>query len=143
MSIGLLIIAHDDIGDALLTSATNILGFCSLHTEVLAVRPYESLDAVKAHAAELLNHLSNEEGVLVLTDLLGSTPSNVAGALQQKGKTHVVAGLNLPMLIKVLSHPNVSLQQMTELALEGGKQGIMPGRAQTVYPLPLSSAATK
>ena len=135
MSVGLLLITHDDIGDALLTSATGILGPCPVQTETLSVGPNDQLEEITAQALKVLGRMQDENDVLILTDLLGSTPSNVAGALQRPGSVQVVAGLNLPMLIKVLSHPSLTLQGLTETAIEAGRQGIRQGMAQTVYPL--------
>ncbi|MBU0498561.1 MAG: PTS fructose transporter subunit IIA [Gammaproteobacteria bacterium] len=135
MSIALLIISHDEVGEALLASATGILGFCPLCVKNLSVTPGDRLDDIRNRAIRLLGDLGQEDGILILTDLLGSTPSNVASLFQSPGEVHVVAGLNLPMLIKILSHPAQNLQRLTELAMEGGQQGIRPGVAQTVIPL--------
>jgi PTS system mannose-specific IIA component len=68
--------------------------------------------------------------VLVLTDLCGSTPANIACRLTQFDDVMVVAGLNLPMLIRVLNYPELSLAEMAERAVDGGRQGVMllPGR---------------
>lgn len=138
MSVGLLIIAHDEVGDALLASATGILGLCPMRAKSLSIPPDCSLETIRDRASRLVDELDVGEGVLILTDLFGSTPSNLACLFQRLERIHVVAGLNLPMLIKVLSHPSRNLQRLTELAMEGGQQGIRPGIAQTVYPLPLN-----
>ena len=138
MSVGLLLITHDDIGDALLASATGILGLCPLRTQTLPVGPNDQPDQISDRAKRILDQLQLGKGVLILTDLLGSTPSNVAGSLQQADKVHVVTGLNLPMLIKVLSHPSPTLQRLTETAIEGGRLGVHHGLAQSIYPLTAS-----
>jgi len=135
MSVGLLLITHGDIGEALISGATGILGFSPLQMESLSVAPSDSLEQITAKADTLISQFPNNSDILILTDLLGSTPSNVAGALQQHGKINVVAGLNLPMLIKILSHPSLTLQRLTELAIEGGQQGVCEGMAQSVYPM--------
>lgn len=131
MSAGLLIISHDDIGDALLAAAVGILGVCPLQVLTLAVSPDDSLKSINNRARQLLRELQGSEGILVLTDLLGSTPCNVASSLELPGRISVVAGLNLPMLVRVLSHATDDLQHLVELAIEGGKQGIVPGRSQS------------
>lgn len=140
MTVGLLIISHDEVGNSLLASATGILGLCPLHTQSLSVSPGDALEDIRTRATGLLRELRGGDGVLILTDLLGSTPSNVASLFQRPGEVNVVAGLNLPMLIKVLSHPSQSLQRLTELAMEGGQQGVRPGMPQSVHPLPKSAA---
>jgi PTS system mannose-specific IIA component len=135
MSISLLIISHDDIGDALLASAIGILGLCPLRTATLAVSAEDSLESIDQRAQRLLEELQDEDGTLVLTDLLGSTPSNVAARLEQAGRVRVVAGLNLPMLIRVLSHSGDDLQGLVELAIDGGRRGVVQGRIQSHAPL--------
>ena len=135
MSIGILLITHGDIGEALISGAIGILGFAPLQMENLPVSPDDGLEQITAKADKLINKFPASSEILILTDLLGSTPSNVAGALQQPGKINVVAGLNLPMLIKILSHPSLTLQRLTELAIEGGQQGVCEGMAQSVYPM--------
>ena len=134
MTVGLLIISHDEVGNSLLASATGILGLCPLHTQSLSVSPGDALEDIRTRATGLLRDLRGGDGVLILTDLLGSTPSNVASLFQRPGEVNVVAGL------KVLSHPSQSLQRLTELAMEGGQQGVRPGMPQSVHPLPKSAA---
>ena len=136
MSVSLLIISHDNVGEALLAAATGILGLCPLHAATLAVAPDDSQEDIGLRATSLLQEIAGEEGTLVLTDLLGSTPCNIASTLVQVGHVSVVAGLNLPMLLRVLSHYGDSLQQLVDIALEGGRQGIVTGKAQSLYQLP-------
>jgi PTS system mannose-specific IIA component len=68
------------------------------------------------------------DGVLILTDMFGSTPSNIAHRLAQRGKVMVVTGLNLPMMIKVMNYPTHNLEQLVELAVKGGKTGVLHNR---------------
>ena len=130
MSVGLLLINHGAIGEALLQCAIGILGECPLPTETLAVAPGDPPEVIADRARELLRRLQGASAVLILTDLLGSTPSNIAGTLQRPGEIHVVTGLNLPMLLKVLDHASLDLPHLTELALAGGRNGIQKGMAQ-------------
>ncbi|MBT8434976.1 MAG: PTS fructose transporter subunit IIA, partial [Gammaproteobacteria bacterium] len=72
-----------------------------------------------------INDQDNGEGVLVLTDLYGATPDNLARYFSSDYNARVVSGVNLPMLLRVLNYPDQSLEQMCENALEGGRGGIL------------------
>ena len=69
--------------------------------------------------------------MLVLTDMYGSTPSNIAVGLQREGRVDVVAGVNLPMLVRVLNYPFLDLATLAAKALSGGRDGIMPCKRPT------------
>jgi PTS system ascorbate-specific IIA component len=64
-------------------------------------------------------------GVLVLTDLYGATPCNIAARLLANPKIRVVSGMNLPMLIRVLNYPDLSLDALADKAVSGGRDGVM------------------
>ncbi len=125
MSIGLLIITHNQIGDALLQTAIRMLEKCPLQTKTLEVTNQCNPDDLRQRAFELMKQLDQGDGVLVLTDMYGSTPSNIAATLLSKGSVHVVAGINLPMLIRVLNYPNLDLNDLTIKAVSGGNDGIV------------------
>ncbi|MEN8179469.1 MAG: PTS sugar transporter subunit IIA [Pseudomonadota bacterium] len=130
MSIGLLIITHDKIGDALLVTASRMLGTCPLESKTLEVNNSSNPDEVNQQARKLVEQLDQGDGVLVLTDMYGSTPSNIAARLLHKGKVNVVAGINLPMLVRVLNYAELNLDELTLKAVSGGNDGIvrcMPG----------------
>jgi PTS system ascorbate-specific IIA component len=123
--VSLLIISHGDIGSALVSAATTMLEVCPLKTEVIDVHPESNTEEVLDHAYGLVNEINDGDGVLVLTDMYGSTPSNIACKLQQDENVRVVGGLNLPMLIRVLNYPNLGLDQLVEKALSGGRDGVL------------------
>jgi PTS system mannose-specific IIA component len=126
VTIGLLLITHNRIGDALLDVATHMLGVCPLATEVLAVFPDSDPDAVLKEALQRIEALNRGAGVLVLTDIYGSTPSNIARRLMENHHVKVIAGLNLPMLVRVLNYHRLSLSELADKALSGGRDGIVP-----------------
>ena len=72
----------------------------------------------------LLADLDDGDGVLILTDIYGATPSNIACALHSGGGSRVVSGLNLPMLIRAFNYPDDDLTGLVERAREGGTRGI-------------------
>lgn len=125
MSAGLLIITHDGIGAALLGTATFMLGACPLQTKLITASRDCSPEELVADALEVITTLDAGDGVLILTDLYGSTPSNIAKLVASKVNIRTVSGLNLSMLIRVLNYPELELQQLADKAISGGKDGIM------------------
>jgi mannose PTS system EIIA component len=123
--IGLLIITHNNIGAELVKTATLMLGMCPLMTQALPVTPSSDPDAVLRQAQRHLIELNSGDGVLVLTDMYGSTPSNIAAHLANENQVKVVAGINLPMLVRVLNYPQLDLKDLANKALSGGRDGIL------------------
>lgn len=132
MTVGVLIIAHDDIGLSLLDTANHMLGSCPLQLEILRVTHTSYLESLRERAQELINKLDTGHGVLILTDMYGSTPSNIACYAADRKRVQVVTGLNLPMLIRVLNYSRLSLTELTQKAISGGREGVCayltPGR---------------
>ncbi|MEJ2345129.1 MAG: PTS fructose transporter subunit IIA [Gammaproteobacteria bacterium] len=125
MSVGLLIITHDQLGANLLQTATAMLDVCPLDAKALAVHNKDDPDKLLEQANELAGEIDDSDGVLVLTDIYGSTPSNIAVRMLKNGHTMVVAGVNLPMLIRILNYPRLNLEELAEKALSGGRDGIL------------------
>ena len=123
--IGLLIITHNNIGAELLKTATAMLGVCPVMATVLTVIPGSDPDAVLRKAQHSIVKLNRGAGVLVLTDMYGSTPSNIAAHLVNETQVKVIAGINLPMLVRVLNYPQLDLYQLVDKALSGGRDGIL------------------
>ncbi len=124
MTVGLLLITHNAIGEDLLRTATGMLSICPLSTETLPVSLDSDPEALLAQASGKIAELDHGDGVLVLTDLYGSTPGNIASRLQCGDRVMVVAGVNLPMLIRVLNYPRLGLRELAQKALSGGGDGI-------------------
>lgn len=125
MSAGLLLVTHNRIGDDLLATATSMFGSHPLPAATLAVSQSDDPDEVLARAQALCEQLDSGEGVLVLTDMFGSTPSNIATRLMRRAHIRVVAGLNLPMLVRVFNYAQLPLDQLSDKAISGGHDGIM------------------
>lgn len=125
MTVGILIITHDNVGDTLLETAAKTLGFCPLLSRTIAVAQQCDPQQLMAEAKGCINVLDQGDGVLVLTDIYGSTPSNIACTLCGLPNVQVISGINLPMLIRVLNYPRLGLAELTEKALSGGREGIM------------------
>ena len=123
--IGVLVITHGAIGEALLSSAEQILGAKQARTAALGVSRNDDPDAVLERARALAARLDEGAGVLVLTDMFGATPCNVAARLLADGRIEGVAGVSLPMLVRVLSGRNGSLPAAVQRALSGGAEGVV------------------
>jgi len=125
MSVGLLLISHNGVASSLLDTARKMLGTTPLATRVLDV-PFDApVDIVQQQAQDYIKTLDRGHGVLILTDLYGSTPCNIAKNLLVSSGFRLVSGLNLPMLVRILNYPEVDLDEMTEKAVTGGKDGIL------------------
>ena len=123
MKVGILIITHSDIGKQLLLTATSVFGRNPFRVEILSVDNYDQPNDVKELAEKYVNFLDNGNGVLILTDIVGTTPSNIASSIDYKN-IKIVAGLNLSMILNVFNYPNDSLDDLSVKAIEGGTDGI-------------------
>ncbi len=125
MSIGLLIITHNQIGETLLDTATALIGNAPLQTGTIAVAPHSDLKRITQQARKQLQALNQGDGVLILSDIFGSTPSNIATSLLDQPHIMLVTGINLPMLIRVLNYPHLGLAELAHKATSGGHDGII------------------
>jgi mannose PTS system EIIA component len=123
--IGVLVISHGDIGETLLASAEQIIGTPLPQAAALGVSRSDDPDAVLARARALAAKLDAGDGLLVLTDMFGATPCNVAARLLVDGRVEGVSGVSLPMLVRVLSARNGSLAASVQRALSGGAEGVV------------------
>jgi PTS system ascorbate-specific IIA component len=123
--IGVLVISHGAIGETLLASAEQILGARQLRAAALGVSRNDDPDAVFARACALAAQLDDGAGLLVLADMYGATPCNVAARLLADGRVEGVAGVSLPMLVRVLSRRDGSLAAAVQRALSGGAEGVV------------------
>jgi PTS system mannose-specific IIA component len=125
MNVGLLLITHNDLGRYLLDTASAILGGCPVTTRTLNVPARADPDQLLDMACTLCGELDQGDGVLVLTDLYGSTPSNIAARLFDKCNILVISGVNVPMLVRILNYPGCSLQDMAHKAQTGACDGVV------------------
>lgn len=124
MSVALLLITHNDIGKTIHNAAVSVIGSSPLRTQFLSVDINCKPDDMFLQAQQQVTMLDTGDGVLILTDMYGSTPSNIACAMQTL-HVAVVTGLNLPMLIRVLNYPNLPLNQLATKAVSGGQDGVI------------------
>ena len=123
--VGILIVTHSQLGEALLHCAEHILGRSAPNLACLSVSKHEDPLAVVDRARELLARLDAGSGVLVLTDMYGGTPSNIANRLTTPGQVEAVAGVSLPMLMRALTYSRETLESVVSKAITGGWEGVV------------------
>ena len=123
--IGVLIVTHLDFGQKLLETAEGIVGQQTSCLS-LSLDAGHNMEAVLADIKEGLEQLDSGQGVLVLTDMFGGTPSNVALSLLGSGRLEVITGANLPMLLKIFNtRESTPLEDLALEAKTAGRQGIL------------------
>ncbi len=126
MSTALLLVTHGRMSHNLLDTLREMLGGqLSLPVDILEVRTIQDPDLLIRQGERIVERLDQGQGVLILTDAFGSTPSNIANRVAASGHCRVVAGLNLPMLIKIFNYPQLDLEAMARAAVEGGQRGVL------------------
>ena len=126
MSVGILLITHDDVGSSLLASLRRMQGASlPFQAKALSIRHENNPLAFCYHAEIFCRYLNKGSGVLVLTDIFGATPCNIACSLLAHYRVRIVAGVNLPMLIKIMNYASSDLDTLANKALSGGCQGIL------------------
>lgn len=128
--IGILIIAHGALGETLIHCASHVLAKRPLRVRQVGVTMHDDPEAILPQAQDLVHQLDSGGGVLILTDILGATPSNIATRLLVPGRVEVIAGVNLPMLIRALTYREESLKRVTAKAISGGTEGVVQIRTE-------------
>ncbi|HUQ29843.1 MAG TPA: PTS fructose transporter subunit IIA [Usitatibacter sp.] len=124
--IGILIVSHGAFGESLIHSASHVLGRRPLYLRQLGVTVHDDPDAILPVAVDLIRFLDQGQGVLILSDIYGATPSNIASRLLVPGRVEGVAGVNLPMLIKALTYRDESvLDDLVDKAISGATEGVL------------------
>ncbi len=123
--VGILLVVHNELGDCLVDCVRHVLGDVPHNLRVLPVFAADDPQRKMTEGRTLIRQLDSGDGVLVLSDLFGATPSNIARELCEAGRVMGVAGVNLPMLLRVVCYPNKSLEELAEIAVEGGRDSIV------------------
>ena len=122
--IGILIVSHGAFGESLIHSASHVLGKRPLFLRQLGVTVHDDPEAILPVAEDLIRFLDQGQGVLILTDIYGATPSNIATKLLKTGRVEGLAGVNLPMLIRALTYREEPLEALIGKALSGANDGV-------------------
>ena len=122
---GLLIIAHAPLASSLKAVAEHAFPDCARQLAALDVLPELPVEEIEAQARALLEQVRNPEA-LILTDVFGATPCNVAQRLADGVQVKVVAGVNVPMIWRSLCYSGDTLDAAVARAVAGATQGVMP-----------------
>ena len=131
--IGILLITHGTLGESLIQTAIHVLNKRPARLRQLGVTAQDDPLLLLPQARALVKELNNGDGVLILTDMYGGSPSNVAAKLIVPGKVEAVAGVSLPMLIRALTYREKSLNLMITKAISGGCEGVLRVPAFTLH----------
>ena len=126
MSVGILLITHEGIGHALLAVATRLLRKLPLETAAFEVPFDGDVDVLLPQASAALRKVDGGHGVLVLTDLYGATPSNIAAKLSRLGTpVRRVSTISLPMLLREMNYADLPLDELPAVAAAGARNGVI------------------
>jgi PTS system mannose-specific IIA component len=123
--IGILIIAHGTLGESLIHCVSHVMGDRPLLLNQLGVGVHDDPVSLLPQAQTLLRDLDQGGGVLVLSDIYGATPCNLAGKLLEPGRVEGISGVNLPMLVRAIAYRNERLDVLVDKAVAGGQSGVV------------------
>jgi len=126
MAAGVLLLSHAGIGAELATAARSTLGTLPLALDAVGYANGDDATDFAHRAARAMRALDSGDGVLILTDLYGATPSNVAHEIASHGtRTRRAAGLSLPMLLRVMNYAEQPLDELLLTAVAGARNGLI------------------
>ncbi|MBK6336961.1 MAG: PTS fructose transporter subunit IIA [Betaproteobacteria bacterium] len=131
--IGILIVAHDSLGDSLVRAVTHVLGTRPPQFEVLSVAATDDPLQLLPAAREQVARLDSGDGVLIFSDIYGATPCNLACKLLQPGRVEGLAGVNLPMLVRAFTYRTRGMETMVKKAVSGGCDGVVHIETDPAY----------
>ena len=122
--------SHEPLGTALIHCTRHIFGRMPAQLAALDVIPDEDPEAALSAARELIARINDGSGVLVLTDIFGATPSRIAMRLAEPHRIAVIAGVNLPLLVKALNNRRGPLDEIAQLVIGSAKNAILEIEAE-------------
>jgi PTS system mannose-specific IIA component len=123
--VGIVIVSHGKLADALILSAQNLVGPID-QLEAVSVWPEDGEKRVKTKIQEKVTKVNDGDGVVILTDILGGTPTNVSLPLLEREKVEIVTGVNIPMLLTLSSYRSGrSLKEIGKMLKKSGRRSIM------------------
>ena len=138
--IGVLIITHGTLGESLIHCASHVLNKRPPRLKQIGITAQDDPMLILPQARKLVKELDEGSGVLIMTDMYGGSPSNISAKLLVPGKIEGVAGINLPMLIRVLTYRDKPLATIVTKAVSGGCDGVV--RIPAPAALVVNNAAT-
>lgn len=123
--VGILLVTHNGLGDSLVDCVKHVLGAVPHNLKVLSVLAEDDPQKKLVEGQALIKQLDTGSGVLILADVFGATPSNIGRQLCHAERVEGVAGVNLPMLLRVVCYPNKTMPELAQVAIEGGRECIV------------------
>ncbi len=122
--IGILLVTHGALAREMIAAMEHVVG-PQQNVKGVCIDACDDMEVCRTHILEEVESLEEGDGVCIATDMFGGTPSNLAISVMNGRKVEVIAGLNLPMLIKLVrERSNVSLKELVTLAAEAGRKYI-------------------
>ncbi|MCP5367265.1 MAG: PTS sugar transporter subunit IIA [Hyphomicrobiales bacterium] len=122
--IGLVLVTHGRLAEELIAAMEHVVG-PQRNTEAVCIGPEDDMEQRRADILKSVDRAEDGDGVILLTDMFGGTPSNLAISVMDKAKVEVIAGVNLPMLIKLASaRESADLNEAAAHAQEAGRKYI-------------------
>jgi len=121
--VGILLMTHAPLGQAFISAVAHVFRAPTERFEAIDVAADQDLGQVNCLAKEAIARLDEGDGVLVITDIKGGTPSNCCNSLHDAGHVEVIAGISLPMLLRAITYRRDTLDVVVEMALAGAQNG--------------------
>jgi PTS system ascorbate-specific IIA component len=121
--VGILLLTHAPLGQAFIAAAAHVFRGPTERIEAIDVTADQDIAEVNAKARLAIARLDDGDGVLVMTDIKGGTPSNCCNALCEADHVQVIAGISLPMLLRAITYRRDTLDVVAEMALAGAQNG--------------------
>ena len=122
--IGMVLVTHGALAHEFKSALEHVVGPQD-HVETIAIGPEDDMEQRREDIVRAVDAADQGQGVVILTDMFGGTPSNLAISLLEEGKIEVVAGLNLPMLVRALNYASLPLEDLAHKAETGGRDGVL------------------
>ena len=122
--IGILLITHGSFGEALVQNACHVLNNRPVQVNQLGVSAQDDPLDLLPLALQMLDLVDNGDGVLILTDIFGASPANLAIKLLDPGRVEGLTGVNLPMLLRALTYREKGMEILLQRARDGGRDGV-------------------
>ena len=123
--VNIIVIAHSEIANSFAYCVEHILARRINNLHILPVKKTEDADSILYRAQEFIKKIGANDEILILTDIYGATPNNIAQKLIKPDVIELITGLNLPMLIRAISYAKHGLKVCVDKALDGAISGIM------------------
>ena len=137
---GIIVVAHQYLARELLGTASHIMGREEPALRGVDISPEWPYEEARERVREALEEVAEPDGAIILTDMYGGTPANLGMDFLEPGRVEVIAGVNLPMLVRLLTYRARPLEEQVQKALEGGREGVVLGRSRFVNRTPAGRA---